>query len=257
MKLKIDEAGHVVVVDGKPVYIHDDGREIPFDAPGTVATISRINGEAKSHRLAKEAAEEALKVFEGMDAAAARKALETVSNLDAKKLVDAGAVEQIKAETAKAYEEKIIALQKQFEPVLAERDALNSKLIDRTITGAFDGSKYISDKLAVPAPMVKATFGNSFKVENDAIVGYDAQGNKLFSRERPGEIASFDEALSLLVESSPFRDSIMKGSGASGSGARGSGGANGSKAVTRAAFDSMAPADRMAHIKAGGTVADQ
>lgn len=256
MKLKLDENGHVVVADGKPVYVHDDGREIPFDAPGTVATISRINGEAKSHRVAKEAAEEALKVFEGLDAAAARKALETVSNLDAKKLVDAGAVEQIRAETAKAYEEKITALQKQFEPVLAERDALNSKLIDRTITGAFDGSKYISDKLAVPSPMVKATFGNSFKVEGDALVGYDGQGNKLFSRERPGEIASFDEALSLLVESSPFRDSIMKGSGASGSGARGSGGGNGGKSMSRTQFMGMSPQDQQTFSLSGGAITD-
>ncbi|MFK5041828.1 hypothetical protein ACI3P4_13205, partial [Glaesserella parasuis] len=27
MKLKLDEKGNVVVVDGKPVYTHDDGKE--------------------------------------------------------------------------------------------------------------------------------------------------------------------------------------------------------------------------------------
>jgi uncharacterized protein with von Willebrand factor type A (vWA) domain len=31
MKLKLDEAGHVVVSDGKPVYLADDGKEIVFD----------------------------------------------------------------------------------------------------------------------------------------------------------------------------------------------------------------------------------
>lgn len=27
MKLKLDDQGHVVVQDGKPVYVHDDGKE--------------------------------------------------------------------------------------------------------------------------------------------------------------------------------------------------------------------------------------
>ena len=77
MKLKLDEAGHAVLQDGKPIYIHDDGKEVPFDAAGTVATITRINGEAKSHRERAEAATTALKAFEGItDPAAAIKALQ-------------------------------------------------------------------------------------------------------------------------------------------------------------------------------------
>ena len=32
MKLKLDANGHVVVENGMPVYVHDDGKEIPFDA---------------------------------------------------------------------------------------------------------------------------------------------------------------------------------------------------------------------------------
>ena len=55
MKLKVDEKGNAVVVDGKPVYVHDDGKEIPFDALSTIATIGRLNAEAKGHREAKEA----------------------------------------------------------------------------------------------------------------------------------------------------------------------------------------------------------
>ncbi|WVM87992.1 hypothetical protein UMZ34_16740 [Halopseudomonas pachastrellae] len=85
MKLKLDENGNAVLQDGKPVYVHDDGKEVAFDAAGTVATITRLNAEAKTHREGKEAAEKALKAFEGIsDPAAAIKALETVSNLDQK-----------------------------------------------------------------------------------------------------------------------------------------------------------------------------
>ena len=42
MKLKLDENGHVVVSDGKPVYVHDDGKEIPFDAPAAMQKISGL-----------------------------------------------------------------------------------------------------------------------------------------------------------------------------------------------------------------------
>ena len=83
MKLKtleVDGKTYAEVQDGKPVYVEDDGKEVAFDAPGTRNTISRLNAEAKSHREAKEAAEKALKGFEGIeDPAAAIKALETVA----------------------------------------------------------------------------------------------------------------------------------------------------------------------------------
>jgi len=108
MKLKLNEQGFAVVQEGKPVYVHDDGKEVAFDAPGTVQTISRLNAEAKNHRERAEAAEKSLKAFEGItDPAAAIKALETIANLDHKKLVDAGEVEKIKAEINKAFEGKL------------------------------------------------------------------------------------------------------------------------------------------------------
>ena len=108
MKLKLDENGNVVLQDGKPVYVHDDGKEVAFDAPGTVATISRLNAEAKSHRERAEAAEGSLKGFEGIDdPKAALKALSVVANLDQKKLVDAGEMEKVTAEIKKALQTQL------------------------------------------------------------------------------------------------------------------------------------------------------
>ena len=81
MKLKLDENGHVAVSDGKPVYVHDDGKEILFDAPATMQKISGLNAEVKQHREAKGTAEAKLKAFDGIeDAAAALKAGERVSD---------------------------------------------------------------------------------------------------------------------------------------------------------------------------------
>ena len=253
MKLKIDEAGNAVLSDGKPVYVHDDGKEVPFDAAATVQTISRLNSEAKSHRERAEAAEKSLKSFDGIaDPAAAIKALETVSNLDHKKLVDAGEVEKVKAEISKAFETKL-------SEVTTRAQTLEQQLYGEKIGGSFSRSKLIAEKLAIPADLVQAKFGQAFKVEDGKIVSYDHTGNKIFSRARPGELADFDEALETLIDNYPHKESILKSSGASGGGASNNanaGGASGSKSINRAAFASLPPDKQMAHVKGGWTVTD-
>lgn len=216
MKLKLDENGHAVLQDGKPVYVHDDGKEIAFDAAATVGTITRLNGEARSHRERAEAAEAKYKPFEGIeDASAARKALETVANLDSKKLIDAGEVETVKAEISRAF-------QAQLDEANTKSQTLEQQLYGEKIGGSFARSKLIAEKLAVPADMVQATFGKAFKIEEGKVVAYDTHGQKIFSRARPGEIADFDEALESLVEAYPHKEHILKGSGANGGGAGGS-----------------------------------
>lgn len=238
MKLKLDENGHVVVSDGKPVYVHDDGKEIAFDAVGTVATISRLNGEAKAHREGKETAEAALKPFEGIaDPKEALKALDVLKNLDAKKLVDAGEVDKVRKEAIKATEDK-------YAPILKERDDLMASLVGEKVGGSFSRSKFIADNLAIPADLAEARFGKNFKLEGNDVVAYDSAGNKLFSRSSPGEVAKFDEAMEILVDGYPYKDQILKGSGGSGNGVFNGSGNGGKRTVTRAQFDGLSADER-------------
>lgn len=240
MKLKLDEKGAVVVQDGKPVYVKDDGTEIAFDVTGTTATISRLNAEAKTHRERAEAAEGKLKGFEGIDDAdAAKKALGIVANLDAKKLIDAGEVEKVKGEMSKAF-------QTQLEQANGKAQSLEQQLYAEKVGGAFSRSKFIAEKLAIPADLVEARFGKAFAIEDGKIVAKDGNGNKLYSSANPGELAGFDEALHMLVQQYPNRDQILKASGASGGGAGSSStpGAGGKKTITRAAFQAMSPVEQ-------------
>lgn len=252
MKLKtveIEGKTYAEVQDGKPVFIGDDSKEIAFDAPGTVATISRLNGEARGHRERAEAATTSLKAFEGLDAEAARKALETVANLDGKKLIDAGQVETLKAEITRSFEGK-----------LAEKDtaykALEDQLYGEKIGGSFARSKLIADKFAIPADLVEARFGKSFKLEDGKVVAYDASGNRLYSRAKPGETADFDEALEMLIDAYPYKDTILKGqTGAGGGAGNGGGGSGGAKIIKEADFAALSPKDRAAKMADGYTVA--
>lgn len=216
MKLKLTSDGTAVVKDGNPVYIHDDGSEVAFDAPGTVATISRLNAEAKKHRERAEGAETSLKAFAGIeDAEKARKALELVANLDAKRLVDAG-------ERDKAIAQSIKAVEDQYAPIVKERDTIKAQLHDYMVGGAFSRSKYIAEKFATEGPagveVAQALFAKSMKVEDGRVVAYDANGSKLYSKVRPGELADPEEAIEMLVESHPHKAYLLKGSGATGAG---------------------------------------
>ncbi|MGF6212338.1 DUF6651 domain-containing protein [Comamonas sp. 4034] len=239
MKLKTDDQGHVVVQDGKPVYVKDDGSELAFDVVGTTQTITRLNAEAKSHRERAETAEKSLKGFEGIsDPAEALKALQLVANLDAKKLVDAGEIEKVKTEIGKAF-------QTQLDEAKGQSSKLEQQLYAEMIGGSFARSKFALDKLAIPPDLVQAYFGKAFGIEEGKVVAKDANGNKLYSAANPGELAGFDEALEMLVNQYPGKDHILKGSGASGSGAQGSQGGGGQQ---KGNFGGS-KADRVAAIK--------
>jgi len=253
MKLKtvtVDGKTYAEVQDGKPVYTHDDGKETAFDAPATIATISRLNGEAKGHREAKEAAEGKLKAFEGIDdPAAAKDALTKLANLKDKDLIEAGKVEEIKAAAIKAVEDK-------YAPVVQERDKLKGDLYSERVGGQFARSKFIADKVAVPSDIVQARFGQHFRDEDGKAVAYDASGNKVYSRSKPGEPAGFDEALEILIDQYPYKDSLLKGTGG-GSGAKpGNGSGGGDKTISRKDFEALGHADRAAKMKEGVKVTD-
>ncbi|HBN9555408.1 hypothetical protein F3H16_31535 [Pseudomonas aeruginosa] len=224
MKLKLDENGNAVLQDGKPIYVHEDGKEAPFDAAAAVAKISALNREAQGHREAKEAAEARAKLFEGIDdPEAAIKALETVKNLKDGDLVTAGKVEEIKSAAKRAAEEQVQAAAKasaeREKQLQGDLEKLQGQLHNELIGGSFGRSKFIADKFAIPGDLVQARFGQAFRIEEGKVVAYDQAGNKIFSRSRPGEVADFDEALETLVDQYPYKDQILKGANQSGSGA--------------------------------------
>lgn len=266
MKLKlieVDGKQFAEVKDGKPVYVHDDGKEIAFDAATALSKITALNGEAKGHRERAESAEAKLKAFEGIDdAEAARKALDTIKNIDDGKLVAAGKVEEIKAAAKRAAEESVEAARKahaqELEQTRGERDKYKTQLHSEKIGNAFARSKFIQDKVAVPVDLLQSMFGPRFAVEDDGRLVAKQDGIALPSRNKFGEPAEFDEAIELLVNDYPHRDAILKGTGANGSGARpGNGADQGGKTITRQQFDAMSQVDRASKMREGFKVVNQ
>lgn len=253
MKIKTIEVNgttYAVLSNGKPVFVKDDNTEIEFDAPGTVATISRLNSEAKGNRERAEKAETSLKTFEGItDPTAALEALDKVGKIRDKKLLEAGEVDRVRGEAVKAVEDK-------YAPIMKERDTLKGALASEKIGGVFSRSKVL-EKVIVPADMLQAVFGQNFKLEGDQVNAYDKAGNRILSPGRPGEYATPDEALEVLIDQYPYKNNILKSTGAHGSGAGGGGSQGGKRSVTRAQFEALGPMEQAAtaaEASAGKTV---
>ena len=206
---EVDEALH-------PYYVEQDG-QYRLNVEGGFKTSEEITNLTKALNTEREnrsKLESQLKKFEGIeDPEEARKAIETMSNLDKKKLIDAGEVEKVKAEVQKAMQSKIDELEKS---VSQKEETLRKELIG----GRFARSKFLSDKVSAPTDLIESKFKDSFQVENGTVVAKDQHGNPIYSKERPGELADFDEALGLLIEQYPHKDVILKkptGSDAPGS----------------------------------------
>jgi hypothetical protein len=213
LQLKLDAAGHVVVNDGKPVYVNDDGKEIAYDVNQASQKIKDLCNESKTHREALQAAEAKLKTFTGIDdPEEARKAINMCKNLDDKKLIDAGEVARIKEEVAKAANAQVVEAQ-------ARAEGLEKQLYEEKIGGRFARSQFIKDNLIIPADIAQSYFGRHFTMnEKGEIIAKDVAGNDIYSQLKPGSLADFDEALEILVGSYPNKGAIFRSNQATGGG---------------------------------------
>jgi hypothetical protein len=125
------------------------------------------------------------------------------------------------------------------------------------VANAFMGSRFANLDAKVPADMLKAMFSDAYRLEGDKLVAYDASGSKVYSRQKPGNVADFEESLALMVQHSKHRDYIMTGTTSTAEPTtvqpkQQSAG----NSIPRAVFERMNPHQAMAHMKAGGKVHD-
>ena len=217
LKVMIDgkETEVIAAKEGKPIDVDNSGNEVAIDVPHMFSKITALNKESKDFREAAEAAEAKLSAFNNIDPVAAAKALETVSNLDQKKLIDAGEVEKVKTQVSSVYEEKLAALNKTHGEQIGAKDAHIYKL---EVSNKFASSPFINGdtaKITLPPDVAEAMFGKNFKIEDGRLVAYIGD-EKIYSKERAGELADFEEALPIIVDRYPMKDRILKGVNASG-----------------------------------------
>jgi len=224
MPWKVDEKGNMVMQDGNPVWVYEDGKEAGFNAENALKNIGALKEEAKSHRLKyKEAADQLKAIADagvediGEFITTAKKALETVKNLKDGDLVKAGEVETLKTKITTESESKLKKTIETYDKKLAEKDAeiakrdkaLNKVLIEKE----FIASEFINKKTTLPPEIAYEYFGKRFVVEdiNGEMVPFalDAKGEKLLSIKNAGDYAKPDEAIELIIMEWPQKDKIL------------------------------------------------
>lgn len=247
-KVKLDaDAKAVPMKDGKQLFVKDDGTEIEIDVEKTYMTVGSLRGESQERREKLQLMETQLQAWQGLgvEAADAKKALDTVKAFNGKQAIDAGEIERQRADAAAAVEAK-------YKPVVERSAGLEKQLQNVSIGNAFGNSKFISEKVAehIPRDMLQAQFAGNFEMKDGKLVA-KLNGNPVYSPSSPAELASFDEALEVMVNAYPNKAQILKGTGAGGSGSRGSGGVGpgGKIEITRAQFEALGPAEQMATLK--------
>jgi len=245
LSLKFDQDGKVVILDDKPVYVDKDGKEIPIDATALYSKISELSAEAKNHRTGKSTLKQELDtikiLFDGIEdlegwKTTAEKNAELVANFNQKDLVDAKKVEEIKKAQNDAHEAEKVQILKSFSTKESEyQGVLNGKdaiIYDLMVSSRFAQSPFFTGpepKSILPPEIAEKYFGANFKVEKEGgklrVTGYIGE-DPVYSRQKPGELADFDEALEAIVDVYPLKDRILRTTGG-GSGASGGSGGGG------------------------------
>lgn len=240
---KDDKGNFKVTEDGKPIYLDEEGAEVPVDPIGMYSKIIDLGKENKTHREKIDQVNKKLSVFEGVEdleafKTEAEKAMEAVKNFNEKDWTKVEKVEQMKRQMSEAHTEEIGQLKKSYEDTLSERDGIinkkNEQIRQLMVSTKFASSPMFSGsnpKTEMSADAAEALFGRQIKIEeNDngelKLQCYFANGETVYSRSNPGEPADFNEGIELIWNEYPNKNRYTKSAGA-GSGATGGSGGNG------------------------------
>jgi hypothetical protein len=247
MPWKMDDNKALVLdANGNPSYITDSGEEKPVDYPAMVKHLAGANSEA-AERKAKirelEKKFEPFKDIEDLDGwhKSALTALETVKGLPEK---DKNTEDRIRAQVeaaTKPLTEKLAQLEQ------AKKES-ETRLKQETIANAFVRSSFVKEKMVDPA-IASDLFSKYFDIGEDGkIFATGMDGKTIFS---DSGVADFDYAMSKLVETHSGKNYLLKGSDSKGTGAPPSNIPPGITVMTRAAFESLSPAQKIENVASG------
>ena len=245
-KLKIDSESNAPIIDeeGKVVYIDPEGKEIWLNPPALYDKVYNLGKENQKHRLKNKELKDRFKLFDEIDdisewKSKADEALKTVENFNDKEWLKADKVDKLKADISSAYEEKI----KQLGEIYTGKESELKKQVESKddqirrllISKHFAVSKFFSgggekSKTILPSDIAEHHFGKNFKIEDGPdglpiVRAFYSTGEPVLSRQNPGEPADFDEAMGLIIDKYPGKESILR-AGTKGSGSTGGTGEN-------------------------------
>ena len=258
-KLFLDADGKPKLDDkGRPYFIQDGATEpTVLDVNEMIDTNRAKHGTAEAAKKELAEAIAKLNAFEGIVPDEARKALELVKTIDEGKMVEAGKLDELKRKYAEEAAQKVSSLEKALEEAkasgarsVAEKEGMIHSLL---VENAFSASAFLREKTVLPPEFAYASMGKNFAVEfhdgKPVVIAKDGQGNPIFSPANPSAYASPEEAIKILVEQHPQRESLMKNPAPNGGSGSQPGGRT-SFGTPKSLADCKTEADKVAYLKA-------
>lgn len=271
-KIDVDGNGNPLVFDDE----EEEEKTFGLDAIHLYSKIPTLQAEAKTYREERDKLHQRmapfgeakpedilakirrLDAFGDISPEKAKEALELVDNLKDVDEQNAVKIEKVKAGVADSYESRIRDIDTahakrvgEMEQAMQRKDYAIRNLV---IKGAFDRSEFIRDATVLTPDIAYDSFGRYFVVEegDDGLQVYalDRAGEKIFSKAKPGEYAEPEEAIELLINSYPQRDSILRSTGG-GSGAGGNANQRASKRAKMAELASLPAVERLKALHRG------
>jgi len=193
MKLKLDENKQVVLSpEGHPVYIRDTGEELNVDVVRLMDGSAKFREEAKTKRLEAESLALQLEEFQ------------KASKKSDKPSEDVESLRKQLAEERKLREQ--------------EKTALTMEMNKQQIYNHFSRSNLFSgenSKTVLRADPAYKLFGDRFVVKNGQVVALDKKGGDLYSNKDVTSLASFDEAVDIIINEMGMKNDIFRASSGS------------------------------------------
>lgn len=166
---------------------------------------------------------EQLKKFEGLDADQVRTMLAEIEDRKLKDLEAKGQWDALKKQLLDAHGKQLEGKDGELKTAVERAISLTAKIADLTVGVAFSQSKFIEEKLDLPARKARALFGAHFEFDGDNVVAYDkpagASGRSVLV-DAKGDPLDFEAAIAKLVDADPDRDRLLKSTVKNGAGSR-------------------------------------
>lgn len=170
------------------------------------------------------ALKEAAKVWEGIDLTAVKEMIQTNKDADEAALIAAGEFTQVKDQMNAAHAEIITgkdAIIADLNTALAGKD---TEIDNLSIGNTFSASKFIQEKLTLPATKARTLYGAHFdRDESGNVIGYNkpagAEGRAPLV-DGNGVNLAFDAAFQKIVDSDPDKKSLYRSTVKPGAGSK-------------------------------------
>lgn len=226
---------------GHPLY-EIDGREVEQDIGELRTILKSSNDENAARRIENKELKDRLVPFGDLNPDKAREALDMVGKFNDKQLVDLKQIDTMKAQWEESWKANLQQTRDSYEGKIGELtgqiDAEKAKIKNILIKTAFIGSDYLKGTIYDPVrEQAFKIYADLFDVVEDngdlQVVHKTKDGSPLISVAKPGQMASFEEAIEHIIGQSPQKDYILKGSQAGGSGAHGGAGGGAKSTVAQ------------------------